>query len=627
MLQNQNALDLSFNLKNFSRRKSLLYIALIALFGVFVVLYTINGVHNKMRDDLLQRAKIVAYGINIDRLKNLSGDTSDLNSADYLRIKQQLKDIRTTHDPCKYLYLMQEDPGGRIIFLVDAQNPSSEDYAPPGLVYSEVPKAYLTVFRTGTPATVGPITDRWGKLFTSLIPVKSENGEILAVLGMDVTVQDWNKTIVFRLIPLIAIVLVTVILVFYIQQVRYLRKERDAKEKVRKSRLHYKALFDLAADGIVTGDLKGNITRVNKSFCRITGYDEAELIGKPLDKLFPDEILAHKPLDYQRVLEGKTLRREREMTRKNGERITVEMHSSRIDSETLQSFFRDISRRIRNERIIREKNEELTAAEEELRTSNNELRSTNQLLEQQKSVLAQAKLKAEESDRLKSNFLANMSHEIRTPMNAIIGFSELILESEALEGTDAEPYLNTIIKQGNHLLQLINDIVDLSKIEANQITVTRKEVNVNEIIDDLFDAFQMKRFNKDQIEIRSEKSLPDEKSWIVTDELRLKQVFNNLLSNALKFTRAGTIAFGYKADSYGQITFFVSDTGIGIPKDKQAQVFERFHRLHDGHTSNYEGTGLGLSISKSLLEMLGGNITIESEEHQGSRFEFTVAQH
>ena len=136
----------------------------------------------------------------------------------------------------------------------------------------------------------------------------------------------------------------------------------------------------------------------------------------------------------------------------------------------------------------------------------------------------------------------------------------------------------------------------------------------------------MKRFNKDQIDIKSEKSLPDEKSWIVTDELRLKQVFNNLLSNALKFTREGTIAFGYNHDDQGQITFFVSDTGIGIPKDKQAQVFERFHRLHDGHTSSYEGTGLGLSISKSLLEMLGGNITIESEEHQGSRFEFTVAQ-
>ena len=591
-----------------------------------VVLYTINNVHNKMRNDLLQRAKIVAHGLNTERLKNLSGDTSDITSEDYLRIKQQLSAIRTTHDPCKYLYLMREKPNGDIVFLVDAQKPSSGDYAPPGLIYPEVPKEYLTVFKTGVPATVGPITDRWGTLFTALIPVKSEDNEMLAVLGMDVTVKDWNKTIILRLIPLILIVLVAAILVFYIQQVRYLRKERDAKEKVRKSRLQYKALFDLAADGIVTGDLKGNITRVNESFCRITGYSEADLIGMPLDNLFPNDILEQNPLDYQRVLEGKILRREREMTRKNGERIIVEMHSSRIDDDTLQSFFRDISLRIRNERTIKEKNEELTAAEEELRASNVELRSMNQLLEQQKTVLAKAKLRAEESDRLKSNFLANMSHEIRTPMNAIIGFSELILESQALEGTDTEPYLNTIIKQGNHLLQLINDIVDLSKIEANQLTVSRKQVNVNEIIDDLFDAFLMKRFDKEQIQIKTQKTLSDEDSWIVTDEFRLKQIFNNLLSNALKFTREGTIAFGYKHDSEGKIMFFVKDTGIGIPKNKHAQVFERFHRLHDGHTSNYEGTGLGLSISKSLVQMLGGHISIVSEEHKGAQFEFTVAQ-
>ncbi len=591
-----------------------------------VVLYTINSVHNKMRNDLLQRAKIVAHGLNTERLKNLSGDTSDITSEDYLRIKQQLSAIRTIHDPCKYLYLMREKPNGDIVFLVDAQKPSSGDYAPPGLIYSEVPKEYLTVFKTGVPATVGPITDRWGTLFTALIPVKSEDKEMLAVLGMDVTVKDWNKTIILRLIPLILIVLVAAILVFYIQQVRYLRKESDAKEKVRKSRLQYKALFDLAADGIVTGDLKGNITRVNESFCRITGYSEADLVGMPLDKLFPNDILEQNPLDYQRVLEGKILRREREMTRKNGERIIVEMHTSRIDDDTLQSFFRDISLRIRNERTIKEKNEELTAAEEELRASNVELRSMNQLLEQQKTVLAKAKLRAEESDRLKSNFLANMSHEIRTPMNAIIGFSELILESQALEGTDTEPYLNTIIKQGNHLLQLINDIVDLSKIEANQLTVSRKQVNVNEIIDDLFDAFLMKRFDKEQIQIKTQKTLSDEDSWIVTDEFRLKQIFNNLLSNALKFTREGTIAFGYKHDSEGKIMFFVKDTGIGIPKNKHAQVFERFHRLHDGHTSNYEGTGLGLSISKSLVQMLGGHISIVSEEHKGAQFEFTVAQ-
>ena len=184
-------------------------------------------------------------------------------------------------------------------------------------------------------------------------------------------------------------------------------------------------------------------------------------------------------------------------------------------------------------------------------------------------------------------------------------------------------YFETIIKQGEHLLQLINDIVDISKIEANQITILPKKVILNNVIRELNDAFSLQRTNSNEIEIRTSSPLSDEKTEFITDEIRLKQVFNNLIGNALKFTKEGYVAFGYDIKN-DKIIFFVEDTGIGMPPEQLEKIFDRFHRLNDGHTSNYHGTGLGLSISKKLVELLKGQISVTSELNKGSRFEFTI---
>ncbi len=614
--------------KYFISVRNQLILLFLVLAGGVIVFQAVKNTQKKMREEFLQDASLVAASLNVDRLAHLAGDSTDLQTVDYLRLKQQLLSIRKIYPSCEFLYLMQQKPNGQVVFLADAQPPASQDYAPPGLVYDEISQDYLQVFKSGKPATVGPITDRWGTLITSLFPVKNpETDEILAVLGMDFTTKEWNYKIFQRLWPLIISVFVAVLLVFYVQQVRLLRKDRSARETIRKSQQQYKALFDNAADGIITANTSSVITKVNHSFCEITGYTENELVGKPISSLFTTAILKSNPLKYEDILSGKTIQQEREMICKNGEVITVEMRSKQVDENTLQSFFRDITQRKRNERTIKEKNEELTATEEELKATNAELRNFNQKLEEQKEMLAQAKQKAEESDQLKSNFLANMSHEVRTPMNAIIGFSELILESGEIEDTSLKPYLETIIKQSTHLLQLINDIVDLSKIEANQISIYPRKVNVNELIKDLEKAFHVQKLNSDAIEIRPEMPLSNDDAWLETDEVRLKQIFNNLIGNALKFTREGSVTFGYSVNDDNKKVFFVEDTGIGIPPEKHQKVFDRFHRLHDGHTSHYEGTGLGLSISKSLVELLGGQITVISEIDKGARFEFTVNEY
>ena len=240
--------------------------------------------------------------------------------------------------------------------------------------------------------------------------------------------------------------------------------------------------------------------------------------------------------------------------------------------------------------------------------------------------IIRAKQKAEESDQLKSAFLANMSHEIRTPMNSILGFSSLLAE-DGYDFRERNEFLNHIQSNGEHLLSLINDIIDISKIEANQMSINIGECRVNALLDDLYSLFKnrLKEKSKKKVHIELTKGVKKDNYCVKTDEIRLKQVLMNLLENAMKFTDSGTIQFGYKFREDSVLQFFVKDTGIGIPEEKQKTIFTVFEQVEDFATRNYGGTGLGLSICKSLVEKLGGHIWVVSELGEGSRFYFTIS--
>ncbi|MFO8234221.1 MAG: PAS domain S-box protein [Bacteroidales bacterium] len=247
--------------------------------------------------------------------------------------------------------------------------------------------------------------------------------------------------------------------------------------------------------------------------------------------------------------------------------------------------------------------------------------------ERYKLNLLQAKEKAEESDRLKSVFLANMSHEIRTPMNAILGFAQLLKENQFSPDKQKE-FLEIIYNRSKHLLQILNDIVDLSKIESNLLQTEYSPCNLNDLIHELYNSFSivMKQTENKNITLKLHKALPQEKSFMYTDQDRLNQILTNLLNNALKFTDEGMVEFGYMVNEEGNFTFFVRDTGIGIPKAKQDEIFIRFRQGDESSSRKYEGTGLGLSISKHLIELLGGKIWVDSKFGQGSTFYFTLPQ-
>jgi PAS domain S-box-containing protein len=291
-------------------------------------------------------------------------------------------------------------------------------------------------------------------------------------------------------------------------------------------------------------------------------------------------------------------------------------------------IIQDITDQKETEKELKRKNEELQAAEEELRASNEELRHINQRLEIQKQELKVAKNRAEESDKLKSTFLANMSHEIRTPMNGIMGFSQVLQEKE-FPREKQKKFLNIIHSRTHHLLNIINDIVDISKIEAGQLKIHLQDFYVNDMLTELARNYreEIKNIGKQKLKLNIKKGLEKEKSYIHSDPTRVRQVLDNLLSNAVKFTEEGFVEFGYEKKGNEKLMFFVKDTGIGINQEDQRHIFERFRQADGGSTRQYEGTGLGLTISRNLIDLLGGDMWVESSEGEGTTFFFTIPYH
>jgi PAS domain S-box-containing protein len=238
----------------------------------------------------------------------------------------------------------------------------------------------------------------------------------------------------------------------------------------------------------------------------------------------------------------------------------------------------------------------------------------------QNDLLA-AKERAEESDRLKSSFLANMSHEIRTPLNSIIGFSELLLDPDFNTEQHAE-FAKTINASGNGLLSIISDIMDISKIEAGQVVLKRGILSVHKLIKDIQKQYTFKAI-ENGTELRLDPSNPEEEIFIESDENKLRQILINFVSNAIKFTEHGIIEIGVRSLNEA-IQFHVKDSGIGIPNEHHDKIFERFRQLEPSNSRKYGGNGLGLAISKSLVELLGGEIRVESEQGKGSTFYFTI---
>lgn len=283
-----------------------------------------------------------------------------------------------------------------------------------------------------------------------------------------------------------------------------------------------------------------------------------------------------------------------------------------------------------NKKLI-EKQEELFEINIKLEENQDEILAQNDELEQHRNhlevmvsertkELEQAMKKVEESDKLKSAFLANMSHEIRTPMNAIVGFASL-LDNLDLNHDDRKNFIETINNNCETLIVLINDIIDISMIESNQVKINPSPFHVNTIFLELLKTYNLKKSEK--IDLIFDNLNDTEQIILVNDPVRFKQVISNLIANALKYTEIGKVNFGYQIIEQ-QFRCYVSDTGIGVSVEDQEKIFNQFHKIENPETKIYRGVGIGLSICKSLIELMGGTIWLESELNVGSTFYFTL---
>ena len=351
---------------------------------------------------------------------------------------------------------------------------------------------------------------------------------------------------------------------------------RLAKEQAELSVDKYAELYDFAPSGYFTLSQRGEIIELNLKAAQMLGKDRQNLINHPFGFFISDLSKPVFSFFLQKVFFGQTTET-CEITLLPGLNLPVYLHLSGIAEN-------------------RKDNCLITAVDITER-------------KQAEQELLIAKEHAEESDHLKSAFLANMSHEIRTPMNGVLGFAELLKEPK-LSGEEQKKYIDIIQRSGTRLLGIINDIIDISKIEAGQMGASFSETNVNEKIEETYNFFKQQT-NQKGIHFSCKTPLPSIQSVIKTDGEKLSAILTNLVNNAIKFTHSGSIEFGY-VQRDGLLEFYVKDTGIGINRAQKEIIFERFRQGGRQLAENIEGTGLGLSISKAYVEMMGGKIKVES---------------
>jgi PAS domain S-box-containing protein len=371
--------------------------------------------------------------------------------------------------------------------------------------------------------------------------------------------------------------------------VRDVSKQKRAEEKIARSEIKYRSLFEKSNDAIIIHDFNGRILDVNKKTCQTLGYSEEELKQKSILELFSPEYKEKVKAAIMEVRATGSTRKETKLIRSDGTFIFLDFNASllQVQQNTIQAVGRDITDRIRAE-----------------------------------EAMINARIEAETASRTKSEFLANMSHELRTPLNSIIGFSDILIERVFGELNERQlKYVNNISISGRHLLGLINDILDLSKVEAGKMELHYSGFSIGSVFDEVKSTLSPLAMVKS---LKMDFNMDHDIGNIQADRNRLIQILYNLISNAIKFTPKGGSISVFCKKSGNRVIFSVKDTGIGISPEDQKKLFQPFTQIDSSSSKQYCGTGLGLVLVKKLVELHQGEIYVESEAGKGSSFTFEL---
>ena len=582
-----------------------LFIFAIALIGIFYINFIWNDHQKDQSEKVLQVTLSVNASLSTENIQKLTANPTDTSLKEYKQIKEKLRNVVAVNPESRfaYLYLLRD---GKLFFMVDSEPEGSPDLSPPGQEYTEADSVDFLPFQTGVAQITRPTSDRWGTWISAEVPIKSESGNIVvAVLGMDYAARLWNRRLLIAVLESSFLVITTIILIILVlfgkiqnQSLKLeIRNREMAEDKLIQTDLRLSNLLK-NLPGIAYRcalDKDYSMLFIGESCTTITGYTPEEFIEKKsisFNLLILPEYRDSIWEKWQEIIAGKKLfESEYPIKTASGEIKWLWERGHGVFDENgelqfLEGYIEDITDSKKN-----------------------------------KSELIKAKDKAEESDRLKSAFLANISHEIRTPMNGILGFAELLKEPDLSPENQIE-FLQIIETSGQRMLNIINDLIDISRIESGETILKIRKTNVLNMLQEINRFFTPEVIQKG-VQIDYSCNLDPEDYSIETDNQKLNQILTNLIKNAIKFTEKGSIVFGcHKQNS--NLKFFVTDTGPGIPADQKNIIFERFRQGNMQLTRKYEGAGLGLAISKAYIQLLGGSIHLDSEPGIGSTFWFEL---
>lgn len=581
------------------------FIFAIASIGIIYINFIWNDHQKEQSEKVLQVTLSVKASLTTENIQKLTANPADTSLKEYKQIKEKLRNVVAVNPESKfaYLYLLRD---GKLFFMVDSEPEGSPDLSPPGQEYTEADSVDFLPFRTGVAQITKPVSDRWGTWISAEVPIKSESGnKVVAVLGMDYAARLWNRRLLIAVLESSFLVITTIILIILVlfgkiqnQSLKLeIRNREMAEVKLIQTDLQLSNLLKNLPGIAYRCALDKDYTMlfIGESCTTITGYTPEEFIEKKsisFNQLILPEYRDSIWEKWQEIIAGKKLfESEYPIKTASGEIKWLWERGHGVFDENgelqfLEGYIEDITDSKKN-----------------------------------KSELIKAKEKAEESDRLKSAFLANISHEIRTPMNGILGFAELLKEPDLSPQNQLE-FLQIIEISGQRMLNIINDLIDISRIESGETILKIRKSNVLNMLQEL-NRFFAPEANQKGVQIDYSCNLDPEDCSIETDNQKLNQIMTNLIKNALKFTEKGSIVFGCQKQN-SNLKFFVTDTGPGIPADQKNIIFERFRQGNMQLTRRYEGAGLGLAISKAYIELLGGSIHLDSEPGIGSTFWFEL---
>ncbi|HWR39808.1 MAG TPA: ATP-binding protein [Patescibacteria group bacterium] len=576
--------------------RALLLLTIVGL-GWLAAIYLAQDTEEELRGNVKNITQAAAAALSGEDVARLAlGEVREENPR-YQLLKRKMTEIKASYASILWVYVLVEKEGA-LYFLLDSIQPGEPDYSPPNFLYQRPPRELQQVFQTGRGTVTGPYTDEWGRFVSGFSPVRdSRSGSLAGVFGVDIDAGNWQKFIAkHRLAPIGVTFLIWLLTVgtFLARQRLLASAQRTAASEERLA-----LAMQGANDGLWDWNLLNGEVYFSPQWQRMLGYEDGEL-EQGMDVLTQ---LLH-PEDRERALTTLT-----NCSAGCGGKLEMEIRLQHKSGEYRDILSRAFAvRRDEGGKAIR-----LVGTHVDITERNRVNRE-----------LQTAKEAAESATRTKSTFLANMSHEIRTPMNAILGFTQLLLRDPELKAAQRQP-LETINRSGEHLLALINDILEMSKVEAGRTVLCPEEFDLHQFVRDLDLLFRLRITQKGLAYQVTAEGLPG--GSVIGDKQKLRQIFYNLIGNAVKFTLAGsvTVSMQLTAEAAGgwRLTGEVADTGPGIAAADLDMIFQPFSQAETGRKTT-GGTGLGLTISREYARLMGGDLQVVSQEGQGCRFYLEV---